>query len=101
MTGAVAATAGLALSLLPAYTPWRMALLLTAMGLGLAFTDVVVDALMVEHGQRWQLTGAFQAVQWASIETASVLVGVGGGRSPSAAGCGWPSGSRRCFRSSR
>ena len=79
VTGAVAATAGLALSLLPAYTPWRMALLLTAMGLGLAFTDVVVDALMVEHGQRWQLTGAFQAVQWASIETASVLVGVGGG----------------------
>jgi MFS family permease len=49
------------------------------MGLGLAFSDVVVDALMVEHGQRRRLTGAFQAVQWASIETASVLVGVGGG----------------------
>jgi MFS family permease len=49
------------------------------MGLGLAFTDVVVDALMVEHGQRWQLTGAFQGVQWAAIESASVLVGVGGG----------------------
>jgi predicted MFS family arabinose efflux permease len=49
------------------------------MGLGLAFTDVVVDALMVEHGQRWQLTGTFQGVQWAAIESASVLVGVGGG----------------------
>jgi MFS family permease len=56
-----------------------MALLFAAMGLGLAFTDVVVDALMVEHGQRWQLTSAYQSVQWASIQTASVLVGIGGG----------------------
>ena len=79
VTSALATTAGLALSLLPAYTPWRMALLLTAMGLGLAFSDVVVDALTVEYGQRWQLTGVFQSVLWASIETASVLVGVDGG----------------------
>jgi MFS family permease len=79
VTAALATTAGLVLSLLPAYTPWRMALLFTAMGLGLAFTDVVVDALMVEHGRRWQLTGAYQSVQWASIQTASVLVGIGGG----------------------
>jgi predicted MFS family arabinose efflux permease len=34
---------------------------------------------MVEHGQRWQLTGMFQSVQWASIHSASMLVGVGGG----------------------
>jgi MFS family permease len=79
LTCALATAAGPALGLLPEYTPWRIALLFSAMGLGLAFTDVVVDALMVEHGQRRQLTGAFQAVQWASIETASVLVGVGGG----------------------
>jgi MFS family permease len=79
VTAALATTAGLVLSLLPAYTPWRMALLFAAMGLGLAFTDVVVDALMVEHGRRWQLTGAYQSVQWASIQTASVLVGIGGG----------------------
>src|SRR5262245_46305800 len=79
LTGGLAAAAGLVLSLLPEYTPWRMMLLFAVMGLGLAFTDVVVDALMVEYGQRWQLTGTFQAVQWASIETASVLVGIGGG----------------------
>jgi MFS family permease len=79
VTGALATTAGLVLSLLPEYTPWRMAILFTAMGFGLAFTDVVVDALMVEHGQRWQLTGTFQSVQWASIHSASVLVGIGGG----------------------
>jgi MFS family permease len=79
LSGALATAAGLTLSLLPAYTPWRMALLFTATGLGLAFTDVVVDALMVEHGQRWQLTGAFQSPQWASIEAASLLVGLAGG----------------------
>jgi MFS family permease len=79
VTNAVATTAGLVLSLLPDSTPWRMAILFTAMGFGLAFTDVVVDALMVEHGRRWQLTGAYQSVQWASIQTASLLVGISGG----------------------
>jgi hypothetical protein len=54
-------------------------LLCTVMGLGLACTDVPADALMVEHGRRWQRTGAFQSGQWASIATASVLVGIGGG----------------------
>jgi len=49
------------------------------MGLGLAFTDVLVDALMVESGKPRGLTGAFQAVQWAAIYTAAVLVGVLGG----------------------
>jgi MFS family permease len=79
LNSALATAAGLVLGLLPGYTPLRIALLSTAMGLGLAFTDVVTDALMVEHGKRLQLTGAFQSVQWASIDTASVLVGIGGG----------------------
>ncbi len=76
---ALAVAGGLVLSLLPDYTPLRIALLFTVMGFGLAFTDVMTDALMVEHGKRMQLTGAFQSVQWASINTASVLVGVSGG----------------------
>jgi len=49
------------------------------MGLGLAFTDVLTDALMVENGQRLGLTGPFQAIQWAAISFASILVGIGGG----------------------
>jgi Na+/melibiose symporter-like transporter len=49
------------------------------MGLGLAFTDVLTDALMVENGRALGLTGAFQSVQWAAINAASILVGVGGG----------------------
>jgi predicted MFS family arabinose efflux permease len=54
-------------------------MLVALMGLGLAFTDVMVDALMVENGRPLGLTGAFQSVQWAAIYGASILVGVIGG----------------------
>jgi MFS family permease len=61
----------------PAY--WPLAILFTLMGFGLAFTDVITDAVMVENGRALGLTGAFQSVQWAAIYTASMLVGVVGG----------------------
>src|SRR5207253_7123693 len=51
----------------------------TLMALGLAFTDVLVDAMMVENGRPRGLTGACQSVQWACITVASFLVGVAGG----------------------
>jgi predicted MFS family arabinose efflux permease len=50
------------------------------MALGLAFTDVLTDAIMVESGRPLGLTGAFQSVQWACITLASVLVGELGGQ---------------------
>ena len=50
------------------------------MALGLAFTDVLTDAMMVESGRPLRLTGAFQSVQWACITLASVLVGELGGQ---------------------
>ena len=53
--------------------------LFTVMALGLAFTDVLTDAMMVENGRPRGLTGAFQSVQWACITVALVLVGVAGG----------------------
>ena len=54
--------------------------LFTLMALGLAFNDVLTDAMMVERGRPLGLTGAFQSVQWACITLASVLVGELGGR---------------------
>ena len=54
--------------------------LFTIMALGLAFTDVLTDAMMVESGRPLNLTGSFQSVQWACITLASVLVGEIGGR---------------------
>lgn len=79
LTSGMAAAMGLALTIMGSYTYWGVAVFFTSMGLGLAFTDVLTDALMVENGQRLGLTGPFQAVQWAAISCASILVGIGGG----------------------
>src|SRR6266487_1817112 len=79
LTSAAAGLAGLTLGLTGEQSYWRMAYLFTAMAFGLAFTDVLVDALMVENGKPLGLTGAFQSVQWAAIMTASILVGELGG----------------------
>lgn len=46
---------------------------------GVAFSDVVVDALMVEKGQRHNATGLFQSIQWACIYSATILTGLVGG----------------------
>jgi Na+/melibiose symporter-like transporter len=58
---------------------WWLAGLMTAMAVGLAFTDVLTDALMVESGKPRGLTGAFQAMQWSCIHGASIAVGLLGG----------------------
>lgn len=79
LTSAVAACAGVALASPVNHGYWRLAGLFTLMALGLAFTDVLVDALMVENGKPRGLTGAFQAVQWGAINVASIGVGEVGG----------------------
>ena len=79
ITCTLAALSGICLALTPVQTFWWMAALFTIMGFGLAFTDVLTDALMVESGRPLGLTGAFQAVQWACITGAAVLIGVVGG----------------------
>lgn len=78
ITSALAALAGFALLGVPHTYGWLVGLL-TLMGLGLAFTDVLVDAVMVESGKPLGLTGAFQSVQWGAIEVSSILVGEVGG----------------------
>jgi MFS family permease len=79
LSSGLAAAMGITLSMMDSYSYWGVAVFFTLMGLGLAFTDVLTDALMVENGQRLGLTGPFQAVQWAAISFASIVVGVGGG----------------------
>jgi MFS family permease len=79
LSAALAAAAGAALALMPNYPYGWLAALFTLMGLGLAFTDVLTDALMVENGKPRGLTGAFQSVQWAAISIATILVGALGG----------------------
>jgi MFS family permease len=79
LSAALATGAGLTLGVGVEHTYGWLAGLFTLMGLGLAFTDVLVDALMVENGKPRGLTGAFQAVQWGAVYTASILVGEVGG----------------------
>jgi MFS family permease len=54
-------------------------LLLLIPTIGIAFTDVVVDALMVEEGQPRGITGTLQSVQWGCISAAAILTGWLGG----------------------
>lgn len=79
LTCTLAALSGICLALTSVQTFWWVAALFTIMGFGLAFTDVLTDALMVESGRPLGLTGAFQAVQWACITGSAVLIGVVGG----------------------
>jgi MFS family permease len=79
VTTAMAALGWLALGLLPSY-PYGLTLLILGLtGLGLAFTDVLCDAIMVQEGKPRGLTGRFQSVQWAAIYAASLVAGIGGG----------------------
>src|SRR6266446_1099899 len=79
LTSALATLAGLALGLLGEPTYGSLAVFLLIIGLGIAFTDVLTDAMMVENGKPLGLTGAFQSVQWAAINMATLLVGLIGG----------------------
>ena len=79
LTSALACMAGLTAGFSSHYTYWELAILYTAMGLGLAYNDVLTDALMVENGKSQGLTGAFQSVQWTAVTAASIIVGLLGG----------------------
>ena len=87
LTSTVACAAGLIAGLSTQHTYWWLAVLYTAMGFGLAFNDVLTDALMVENGKPRGLTGAFQSVQWAAVTCASILVGLLGDILPNGATC--------------
>jgi MFS family permease len=79
IASAMAAAGWLVLGLLPRY-PYTLTLVILALtGLGLAFTDVLCDAVMVEQGKPRGLTGTFQSIQWGAIYAASLIAGIGGG----------------------
>ena len=59
VTSALASLAAVAIVILPNGTAyWPLAILFTVMAFGLAFTDVITDAVMVENGRALNLTGA-------------------------------------------
>jgi predicted MFS family arabinose efflux permease len=75
----LASAAALAVVWVPPQAYAGLVIAVTLLWLGVGFTDVLTDALMVERGRPLGLTAAFQSVQWAALSAASVLVGVAGG----------------------
>ncbi|MDX1945438.1 MAG: MFS transporter, partial [Pirellulaceae bacterium] len=57
----------------------RIGWLLLVAGIGIATTDVVIDALGVETGQPLRITGQIQAVQWGALSVAGLIAGSLGG----------------------
>ena len=78
-TTALAAATWFFLGIQPVHTYGLTLLVLVFCGLGLAFSDVLCDAVMVETGKPLGMTGRFQSVQWGAMNAASVLAGIGGG----------------------
>jgi Na+/melibiose symporter-like transporter len=81
LTSFVAALGLIAICLFtpPQSRPWLLLAMLMVPTIGVAFSDVVIDALMVEEGQPRGITGRLQGVQWAAIWTATILTGSLGG----------------------
>jgi predicted MFS family arabinose efflux permease len=52
---------------------------MTLDALGGAMKDVAVDGMMVEEGQKYNLTGKIQGIQWTALGIAQVITGIAGG----------------------
>ena len=59
--------------------PGSIVIALTLSALGTAASDVIIDATMVEAGNRTGLTAQFQSVQWLWISIASIVSALLGG----------------------
>ncbi|TFH50457.1 MAG: MFS transporter [Lysobacterales bacterium] len=57
---------------------WLLVMLMVPT-VGVAFSDVVADALMVEKGQPRGMTGQLQSIQWTALYAATIVTGFLGG----------------------
>lgn len=81
LTSSLSAAAMFGLSALP-LEPGDTTLLLGLLmvpAVGIAFSDVAIDALMIENGQPRGWTGHLQSMQWTGMYAAAALAGVAGG----------------------
>ena len=58
---------------------WLLLAALVLPTVAVAWSDVVIDALMVERGQPRGITGHLQAVQWGAMWSATIVAGLIGG----------------------
>jgi predicted MFS family arabinose efflux permease len=69
----------LGLTSLPEGQTGLLLTLLVLPTLGVAFSDVVIDALMVDKGQPLGLTGVLQSAQWTAMYAGTIIAGTLGG----------------------
>jgi len=81
LTTAVASISMMTVYFLPLTSERAVVLLILLLpsAVGIAFSDVVIDAMMVTTGQQHGMTGRLQSVQWACMYAAMILTGVVGG----------------------
>lgn len=79
LTTILAALIWFSLGQIENYTIRNLILLFTFSSLAYAFMDVLCDALMVEKGKPYNLTGRFQSIQWTAVYAASIITGFAGG----------------------
>ena len=81
LTTAVASISMAAVYLLPLTSERAVVLLILLLpsAVGIAFSDVVIDAMMVTTGQQHNMTGQLQSIQWACMYAAMIATGVVGG----------------------
>src|SRR5262249_52708472 len=81
LTTAVASISMMTVYLLPVNSERAMLLLLLLFpsSVAIAFSDVVIDAMMVATGQQRGTTGQLQSIQWACMYAATIITGVLGG----------------------
>lgn len=93
----LASAAALGVGLVPPHSYTLLVAVVTLLWLGVGFTDVLTDALMVERGRPLGLTATFQSVQWAALSAALVLAGVVGGHLAEQRALGRAFGVVACF----
>ena len=81
LTTAVASISLTAVYFLPLTSERVVLLLLLLMpsAVAIAFSDVVIDAMMITAGQPRGMTGRLQSIQWTSMYAATIVTGVAGG----------------------
>ena len=81
LTTAVASISLTTLYFLPLTSDRALLLLLLLLptAVAIAFSDVVIDAMMIATGQSRGTTGQLQSIQWTSMYAATIVTGVAGG----------------------
>lgn len=81
LTTAVASVSLLAAYVMPLGSGMAVLLLLMLLpaAVAIAFSDVVIDAMMIEAGKPRGMTGRLQSIQWTAMYAATIVTGVVGG----------------------